>query len=60
MIALLDMIAPSRVEHFCRRCHRRFWFVAMPSGKSAPITEHGSNHFIDCPGADDFRKERST
>lgn len=40
----------------CRGCGRAIWWIAMPSGKKAPITHDLLNHFADCPKAKMFRK----
>lgn len=40
----------------CKRCQMEITFIKLKSGKSAPITRAGINHFIDCPYADEFKK----
>ncbi len=44
----------------CRACGAEIWWVHHASGRKAPYTASGLNHFIDCPGADEFRKKRSS
>jgi hypothetical protein len=41
----------------CRACGRDiFWLEMTKSGKFAPYTKEGVNHFADCEHADEFRK----
>ena len=41
----------------CRACGRDiYWLEMRKSGKFAPYTLEGVNHFADCPKADEFRK----
>lgn len=37
------------------RCGLLIYKVTHLNGKTAPYTEAGLNHFVDCPNAGDFR-----
>jgi hypothetical protein len=41
----------------CFGCNTRVWWIVHANGKKTPYTEHGLNHFIDCPQRDRFRKK---
>ena len=53
--ALLTNVAEDKRP--CRNCGEPLAFVRHRNGKLAPYTMAGVNHFIDCPGAQQFRKE---
>jgi len=40
----------------CYRCKRKIFFIRTKNQKIAPVTMELTNHFIDCPQADYFRK----
>lgn len=40
----------------CRGCGTDIYWVRHKSGKKAPYTIEGLNHFADCPAKDKFRK----
>lgn len=43
----------------CKGCGATIWWVHHPkTGKGAPYTERGLNHFGDCPNAQNFRKDK--
>lgn len=42
----------------CRACGTMLYFVGHANGKIAPYTADAVNHFINCPEAARFRKER--
>lgn len=41
----------------CRGCGATIMWVTHANGKQVPYTMQGLNHFIDCPKADNFRRE---
>jgi hypothetical protein len=41
----------------CYRCGRKIFFIQTKHRRVAPVTMELTNHFIDCPKAEDFRKE---
>lgn len=41
----------------CKACARTIWWVTTKNGKRAPYTAEGFSHFVDCPKADQFRKD---
>jgi len=41
----------------CRACGQMLYFVRHNTGKAAPYTADGVNHFITCRSADSFRKK---
>ncbi len=54
---LLSLLQQISVEQRpCRRCGRPLYFVRLKSGKLAPYTGEGVDHFVDCPYADTFRR----
>jgi hypothetical protein len=42
----------------CKACGTRLYFVMHNTGKKAPYTIDGVNHFSNCPGADSFRRKK--
>lgn len=44
----------------CKSCGRRIVFHETHKGKLAPFTMEGVNHFVDCPGAEKFRKKNES
>lgn len=42
----------------CKACGEKLYFVRLASGKQAPYTADGLNHFINCPKAAEFRKAK--
>ena len=40
----------------CYRCKRKIFFITTKNRKVVPVTLELTNHFIDCPQADHFRK----
>jgi len=40
----------------CKACNADIWWVKLKSGRMAPYTAEGLNHFADCPNADRFRR----
>jgi len=40
----------------CKACGEVLAFVKHRNGKVAPYTMDGTNHFVNCPNADTFRK----
>ena len=55
LIRLLDAITE---RTSCKGCGRTIWFVRLKSGKLAPYTVDGINHFADCPAAAQFKRKR--
>lgn len=43
----------------CRGCGADIWWLVHKNGKRAPYTCKAENHFIDCPKADQFRRDRN-
>lgn len=43
----------------CKACGATLYFVKHCTGKSAPYTADGINHFINCESADSFRKKKA-
>jgi len=44
----------------CKACGAVLYFVRHhATGKAAPYTADGVNHFIACPAADSFRKKKA-
>ncbi len=41
----------------CRGCGAEIYWVVHRSGKRAPYTPLGLNHFADCPAAASFKKD---
>jgi len=41
----------------CKGCGIEIWWVTHKNGKRAPYIKSGSNHFIDCHSANQFRKQ---
>ena len=41
----------------CYKCKRKIFFVNTKHRRFAPVTMELKSHFIDCPGADEIRKE---
>jgi len=54
VLRLLNQVG---VKGRCRGCAKEIWWVKLKSGKNAPYTEEGLNHFADCVKADQFRKK---
>lgn len=47
-------------EGVCDSCRAKIWFITNPkTGKKAPYSANGVNHFVDCPHADQHRKANS-
>jgi hypothetical protein len=42
----------------CKACGVQLYFVRHNTGKAAPYTADGVNHFITCPSADSFRSSK--
>lgn len=42
------------------KCGALIYKVTHLNGKTAPYTEAGLNHFIDCPNAGEFRQQNQT
>jgi len=42
----------------CKSCGATLYFVKHNTGKSAPYTIDGVNHFVNCESADSFRKKK--
>jgi hypothetical protein len=40
----------------CKACGVMLFFVQHSSGKVAPYTADGLNHFVNCPQAERFKK----
>jgi hypothetical protein len=40
----------------CKACQATIYMVIHNNGKTAPYTEDGLNHFINCPNAGQFRR----
>jgi hypothetical protein len=54
---LLQHIA--EFERPCKACHAKLYFVRhKKSGAITPYTANGLNHFIACPSAPAFRRQR--
>lgn len=43
----------------CACCGVMLYFLLTASGKLAPYSKSGLNHFADCPQADQFRMPRA-
>jgi hypothetical protein len=43
----------------CKACGQTLYFVKHNTGKAAPYTADGLNHFIACESADSFRKKKA-
>jgi len=41
----------------CRNCQREIIFMKTHNGKIMPVTLGLESHFIDCPGAKQFRRK---
>lgn len=42
------------------KCGKDQWFIRMAkSGKLNPMTDEAISHYVDCPFAKDFRKDKS-
>ena len=41
----------------CNKCGQEIFWIKTKSGKAAPITLKLISHFVDCPNANDFRKQ---
>lgn len=39
----------------CRGCGAPIWWIRTKTGRPAPWTADGLNHFADCPAASSFR-----
>lgn len=55
--ALLKNVA--EFERPCKACSARLFFVRHRNGKITPYTKQAVNHFINCPGAAEFRAKKS-
>ena len=42
----------------CKGCFKPIYWMVHNGGKKVPYTPEGLNHFIDCPAAAQFRKEK--
>jgi hypothetical protein len=54
-VGLLDSIGADKST--CKKCGSVIWWVVTKNGKKAPFTAQGVNHFADCPGAEEVRRE---
>jgi hypothetical protein len=43
----------------CKACGERLFFVRHNTGKVAPYTIEGINHFVNCPQADRFKRQQA-
>ncbi len=41
----------------CRGCQAPIWWVTHRNGRKTPYDADGTNHFITCPAAKDFKKK---
>lgn len=57
MRTLLNLVA--KEIRPCRACGQQVAFVVHNNGRTAPYTFEGVNHFIDCPGAGEFRRRKA-
>lgn len=55
--AMLGVIAGSPAR--CRDCKTEIWFVPTKAGRVTPYTEEAISHFVDCPAASQFRRNRN-
>lgn len=42
----------------CKGCGAQMWWVKHNNGKRAPYDIDGTNHFVTCPRANDFRRNK--
>ena len=42
----------------CKACKTQLAMVRHRNGKLTPYTMDGTNHFINCPHAEEFRKQK--
>ncbi|WP_428411982.1 hypothetical protein [Pararhizobium sp.] len=54
MVRLLNQVGN---KDFCKGCGEEVWYVKHKNGKCPPYTADGTNHFANCPNADQFRKK---
>jgi hypothetical protein len=57
-LATLLMLVAEEVRP-CKACGVQLAFVRHHNGRLAPYTIDGVNHFIACPKAEDFRKQKA-
>lgn len=43
----------------CKRCNKEIVFIRTKLGNFMPVCLDLKSHFIDCPGAKQFRKDRA-
>ena len=55
---LRDLVRNVGSLGYCRGCGAQVFWVVHRNLKNVPYTADGLNHFIDCPKAEQFRKER--
>jgi uncharacterized protein with PIN domain len=55
LVKLFGLIAEEKRP--CRACAQELWFVRHKNGKVAPYTADGTNHFINCPHAKEFKRK---
>lgn len=56
-LARLLMLVAEEVRP-CKACGVQLAFVRHNTGKLAPYTMDGLNHFVNCPEAESFRKRK--
>jgi hypothetical protein len=54
---LLELV--SEETRPCKACGTELFFVRHRNGMRAPYTADGVNHFINCPSAEEFRKQKA-
>jgi hypothetical protein len=42
----------------CKLCGVTLYFIEHKSGTHAPYTKEGINHFLNCPNAGEFRRQK--
>ncbi len=57
-MATLLMLIAEEVRP-CKGCGQQLAFVKHKNGKLAPYTIEGLNHFLDCPKAEEFRRQKA-
>lgn len=55
---VFDVPADAR-QSYCKACGKNIRWIKTVNGKWMPVNWDGESHFATCPGADDFRKEKT-
>ena len=56
---LEDLLRHCGDSAICRGCGKPiYWMTHLDTKRRAPYEADGTNHFVRCPKADEFRKER--